>query len=344
MDQPLIMTIFLAIRKSWTCLETISYKDLPVHSLAFSADGSLLSVGFGNTLCTYTTDTLLIKCWLSAPCGLDGSTNKVIVNLPKTSKMTQKEQKNRVQLSERRQRIIQMVKAFLENDDNQLLTELKAQTKNLPLEIQNDGTNEMPLCKLLIGQKEIIFKGVLAQHNLNFFQKLELFQKIGIHICLPADLKNKFSLYIRQNMSLAEKHEILMRRSKNLGTHEKFIGHWKLQNYLTRRRDDTDLHLRNVTFESDVMIDSVSKSNLEEPMEINKRPIRTVSHIHHVVYATGDTSHFVIVCTEKRLLIWNLLTLRLHASFKLSVQHIVVDPCTSLVAAFTVFDECKRTN
>lgn len=342
MDQPLIMTIFSAY---WICLEAASYKDLAVNSLAFSQDGSLLSVGFGNTLCIYTSQTLRIRYCLSTPSGLDGSTNKVIINLPQTSKESKMKQ-----LSERRQRITQMVKAFLENDDDKLLTDIMEETGNLPNQIENDQSQ--PLCKLRIEEKDMIFKGILAQDNLNFFQKLELFQKIGIHICLPADLKEKFDTYVYYNMSMAEKENDLIGRSKNLGTSAKFIGHWKLQNYLTRRSDGirNGLHLRNVTFGSNVTIVNDHKRNLEEPMEIDKNPkfvanaIRTVSQINHVVFATGECSHFVIVCNDKRLLIWNLLTLRLHAAFKLSVKHIVVDPCTSLVAVFTVYEECKKTN
>lgn len=49
----------------------------------------------------------------------------------------------------------------------------------------------------------------------------------------------------------------------------------------------------------------------------------------------------VIVCTENRLLVWNLLTLRLQTALKLSARHIVIDPLTNLIAIFTTRNNCK---
>lgn len=330
-------------RIGWIAIETTSYKNLAVESLAFSQDGSILAVGFGNSLCLYTPETLRIKTVLSAPCGQDGSTNKLIFNLSKNG------QNQQTLFTERRKQIVQFVKDFLENEDDKLLTEIIGKTKNLPQNIQNDRKTGVPLCRLSIEEKEILFKGILEQNELNFYQKLELFQKIGIHICLPADLEEKFHHYITSTMRLSEKEISLMGRSKNLSTNTKFIGHWKLQNYLKRRSSaaSNGLHLQNVTFGNNEQSNRQRETNAVESMEIDNNsnfvanPVRNVSQIRHVLFATGDCSHFVIVCTEKRLLIWNLLTSRLHAAFKLSVKHITVDPCTSLVAAFTNFEECK---
>jgi hypothetical protein len=49
----------------------------------------------------------------------------------------------------------------------------------------------------------------------------------------------------------------------------------------------------------------------------------------------------VIVCTENRLLIWNLLNLRLQTAVKLSVKDITIDSFTNAVGAFTIHNECK---
>lgn len=49
----------------------------------------------------------------------------------------------------------------------------------------------------------------------------------------------------------------------------------------------------------------------------------------------------VIACTENRVLIWNLLTLRLQTVLKLSAEHIAVDSQTNLISVFTKNQECK---
>lgn len=342
MERSAILSIFLGTRQYWICIESTSFKDLSVTSLAFSTDGSVLSVGFGNTLCIYTPATLRIIRVLNTPYGVDGSTNKVIVNVPKSSsksKMSQKEQNHRIQLTERRRRMLQMAKAYLENDDDKLLAEVMKKT-------ENDRTSELPLRQLRTEDQEFIFKEIMAQNALNFYQKIELLQKIGISIGLPADLKEKCDLYLRWNMQLSRKENDLIERSRKLGPNAQFIGQHKLQNFLARRSDAmaNGLSIENVTFDNEGKISHKD----DQPMETDKNlnfvgnPIRKVAQINHVLFGTGSCSHFVIACTEKRLLIWNLLSYCLYAAHKLSVKHITVDPCTSLVAAFTVFDECKK--
>lgn len=332
----------------WFCRDSTSYKDLPVNSLAFSSDGSLLSVGFGNTLCVYLAETLRIKCVLSTPSGQDGSANKVTGCFSKTndSKLSKKEQSQRQQLiDQKRKGIIELVKDLLENNDEKVSDELIRKMKNYQHEEKDDETDGP---KLTIEKHELIFKGIIDDNELNFYQKLELFQKLDIHICLPDYLEKKFHSYISDNMQLKGKENNLMERVHKLGPNAKFIGHWKLKNYLNRRSDATanGLHLRNVNFDGG-RNDHIN-NYVDEAMEIDQNnifvanPIRKVAEIRHIVFGTRECSHLVIVCTENRLLIWNLLTVRLVDTFKLSVRRVAVDPCTSLVAAFTIFDECKK--
>lgn len=322
-------------RKNWICHETTNYKDLPVKSLAFSSDGSLLSVGCGNTLCIYIPEMLHIKCVLSPPAGLDGSANKVIVKLPTMST----ESTSLEMAQKRRKDLVKTVMAFLKNTDDKLLIDIIEESKNLPME--TDEHNSRPLS---IDEEKEIFKGIMAKNELNFFQKLELFQKLDLHFSLPSDLKQKFRDYIRLNASVAEGEHNLKEQLNHLSATKKFIGHYKLQNYLERSGQVKGLHLKNIVFDDEA---KSSKKHKNKPMETDTKPnediepIRKVAQINHVVFGTQEYNYFVIVCTEKRLLIWNLLTSRLHAALKLSVKHIVVDPKTSLIAAFTVFDECK---
>lgn len=51
----------------WTCLRVGFYRDLPCNALAFSCDGSLLSVGFDSIVTTWIPDTCELKCSLLHP-------------------------------------------------------------------------------------------------------------------------------------------------------------------------------------------------------------------------------------------------------------------------------------
>ncbi|KAL3276547.1 hypothetical protein HHI36_011922 [Cryptolaemus montrouzieri] len=51
-------------RITWNCLTVGFYKDLPCKGLSFSADGSLMGVGFGPIVTTWTPDTCQLKCSL----------------------------------------------------------------------------------------------------------------------------------------------------------------------------------------------------------------------------------------------------------------------------------------
>jgi len=69
--------------------------------------------------------------------------------------------------------------------------------------------------------------------------------------------------------------------------------------------------------------------------------LQGLAQISHVQFGAGDQAHLVAVCTESRVLIWNLLTLRLQAGLKLSVRQLAFDPLTNLMAVITKNDECK---
>ncbi|XP_062121762.1 WD repeat-containing protein 75 [Drosophila sulfurigaster albostrigata] len=64
-------------------------------------------------------------------------------------------------------------------------------------------------------------------------------------------------------------------------------------------------------------------------------PLQGSAQISHVQFGSGAQAHLVAVCTETRVLIWNLMTLRLQAGLKLSVRQLAFDPLTNLIAAVT---------
>lgn len=316
-------------------------------------------VGFGNALCIYIPETLCIKTVLTAPSGLDGQINKLIISKPKSlpsdKEMTKEEQNKRIKLTENRKRNLEMIRSFLEDDDDKLLLkEIREKAKNQPQDIDEDvRTRMVPVSELGIEEKEKLFKPIIRMNELDFHQKLELFQKIGIPINVPADLEDKFRTYLIRTMNVEQQERYLENRFKDLSPNTIFTGQMRLENYLARRNPAVNegLHLKNVKFVDDDITmshngtdDHVDSMEIDDTSKWEADPIRKVAKVKHVLFATGDSSHFVIVCTENRLLIWNLLTLRLHGAFKLRVKLIVVDPCTSLVAAFTADRECKKND
>ncbi|KAG4070831.1 hypothetical protein HA402_011057 [Bradysia odoriphaga] len=330
------------MRKYWVCREKTSYKNLPANALAFMSDGSALAVGFGNTLCIYFPETLRIRAVLSAPSGQDGSTNKVIVIMPKTlgnSKITKKQQESAKKQKE-------IVRNFLENDDDQLITDLIKETEKVQ---RQSRTSRLTDGMEMVDKK--LFEEMLALNELNYSQKLELFQKMGIHISLPADVKEGFSRYIVDTMYPAAKEQYLANVIDRLHPNKKFVGYWTLHNYLARRSEAAfnGLHLKNVTVGEDAI--GSRNTNGIESMDIEcdrprstANPIRKVAKIKLVVFATDDSNPLAIVCTENRLLIWNLTTLRLQSSWKMSVRLVAVDPCTNLAAVSTILDELYVLN
>lgn len=70
-------------------------------------------------------------------------------------------------------------------------------------------------------------------------------------------------------------------------------------------------------------------------------PLQGSAQISHVQFGAGAQAHLVAICTETRVLIWNLMTLRLQAGLKLSVRQLAFDPLTNLIAAVTCNDECE---
>lgn len=62
------MFFYFAGKKNiWACFCVGYYHDLNCKGLSFSADGSLLAVGFKNILTTWLPDTCHLKCSLSHP-------------------------------------------------------------------------------------------------------------------------------------------------------------------------------------------------------------------------------------------------------------------------------------
>lgn len=249
---------------------------------------------------------------------------------------------------EKRRKMLQLIKSFLENDDTKLVKEItnKLEKINVSRPVSPNSAS------LTIKEKELIHKKIMAHNELNFYQKLYVFDKMNLHSKGNLDVKAAFDKYIQKNIENGTYlRKTILRRSAQLTDRNRFMVNRKFYNY-ERRAEQRRFNLNNIHFHSAengsarpirqrTRTDSEKNQDaLEEPIA-KPLPVKSVAQIQHIAFGTGEYAHLVIVCTEQRLLVWNLLTLRLQTAIKLSVHKLVVDPYTSLVAAFTIHDERK---
>ncbi|XP_031624324.1 WD repeat-containing protein 75 [Contarinia nasturtii] len=322
--------------KVWTCIARASYKNLPIKSLGFSSDTSLLGVGFGNTLCIYNSETLHLRCALSAPSGLDGSVNKMTITLPKSNDKTNLDTL-RQHFVEKRKKLLSAIRSMLETDEAVTVTRITNSVEKLkPVE------QKLP-ANLSEEQKKMIFNQVLASNSINLFQKIHIFDKFNLHGRIPAKSKKSYTEYCEQ-IDNGLRCTNVLGRMLNLSTKQKFkFAHKYNQSNLQKQRSRHTLdafkrviNCTKTTAKKTVSNGVTDDQIMEECSAENEikliHPQKPTVHITHVAFCTGEFAHLVIVCTEKRLLIWNLLTLRIQSAFKVAVEKLNVDLYTSLVA------------
>ena len=215
------------------------------------------------------------------------------------------------QFIEKRKRMLQVIKSFLETDDQHLIREISNQM---------DGNKAQKRCKSLSKEEEeLVFKRIMAHTELNFYQKIELLNSLNLEVNPSEEQLEAYNKYLNENVNLVNRSgKHLMSMTNSLNDSKRYTVNRKLYNYFNRN--------------------PLVKQGKGEKSVL---PVKKLAQIRHVAFGTGEYAHLVVVCTEKRLLIWNLLTLRLQTAIKLSVRTLTVDPYTSLVAAFTENNERK---
>lgn len=301
----------------------------------------MLGVGFGNTLCIYAPETLKLKCALSAPSGLDGSASKLLVSIP-TTKDTTNLEKKRNEFLEKRKKIVAAIQEMIEKNDISIILDYikNAEKSERP---EKPKTETPHWSDLTISQKNELFNQILNTNQLNLFQKIQIFDKINLRGRVPLKWKTQLEKYcdkIDQHID----DDNLIGRMMNLSAKHKFKMIHKYKKSIAQRHNNrkvSDALKRVIQFSNTNEMKPTtngfgnSKSSKTEEQPFIKQFSATQNasvQIKHVAFCRGEHSHLVIACTEDRLLIWNLLSLRLQSSFKISVSKILVDIYTSLVA------------
>ncbi|CAD7079270.1 unnamed protein product [Hermetia illucens] len=352
--------------KVWFCIARTNYKNFNLECISFSQDGSLLSAGFRNSLCIYKSQTLALKAVLSAPGKFNGTIQEVDIQIPQGKLENSQSDYNgkKGEVLEKRRKILELFKSLLETNDNKLIQELQKGDDAVKKKNINSGQS---LCNMTLdtAQQEYLFKKIRSLTDLSLFQKVDLYQKLGIYCSVPKESRNQIAKYIAKN--ILEKDSIecnLDRNIKSLSKKYRFKAKYRIHKHLSRKvkhEDDDKLisvmsllglsdhpTMHHTSHNKKSIVDSKGCNGfIEDDAEMESssdvmetlKPLEVVSNIRHVAFATGEYAHLVIVCTENRVLIWNILTLRLQSVLRLSVFRITVDPLTSLCAAFTINDE-----
>lgn len=208
--------------------------------------------------------------------------------------------------------------------------------------------------KLSLSEQELLFDQIMASNGIQFFQKINLFDRFNLHVRAPQRKQKSLTTYCHAN-STASINANLWRRVLNLPPKHKFAHihkYMQLQRQHLTNNNLIESFNRLFSFgqkPTSSLANGSAKSKRERKRTISSSQdaphmssdsvqstmLKSTTQVNHVAFAAGEYAHLVIVCTDTRLLIWNLLTLRLQSSYKLAVDKIAVDMYTSLVAVIT---------
>uniref|UniRef100_A0A1A9ZPX0 WD repeat-containing protein 75 second beta-propeller domain-containing protein n=1 Tax=Glossina pallidipes TaxID=7398 RepID=A0A1A9ZPX0_GLOPL len=325
--------------KTWCCIAQNCYKNFPIESISFSQDGSLLAAGYANTLCVYISENLKMKASLTTSPGLDGSIAKVQVKLP--SKTVNNAPSD---VMKERKQTMELFTNILETKDDSLLKELKNGINKAEDSVTNADISE----KFDEKQKMSLHNQILQMHELNLFQKILIYQRIGLRSCLPRQLKFKVLSYFQTNIH-SNQVQRLEQMLHSLNLRHRYKAKYRLQHFTKRKRNYDDEIAKNLVPLMDVLHLTRDATHVKRRNGLLKQdqhqillnrdikpPEAAIANITKVQFAAGDYAHLVVACTERRVLIWNLLTLRLQSVLKLSVDHMSFDPQTNLIALVTL--------
>ena len=329
-------------KKIWMCIEQLSYKNLPVSSLGFSQDSSLIGAGFGNVLCVWDTISFKLKCALSAPAANDGSANRLMIELPhaKPKKTPKKLQESLTNTLEKRRKIIELMRSVVEGTASDSIV------KNITLDKKERYFRQKPVKtdkprNLSKAEKEQIFKRVLAIPDLSFNQKIEILHHLHIYYKISDRVEQEVVEFItRTSSECLHLYKSLVRKVPQVKSQEKYKLQWRFRTWNMRsskrnRKFVTVRKLLNHKIDEELL----EKKKAKEVESENFLPIKSLTHVTNLIFCTDECSHLVVVTTPERLLIWNLLTLKIQGSFKLHTKFITLDPLTNLVAVFTKYNE-----
>lgn len=338
---------------AWICVGSVQHRNLPVKSISFSQDASILAGGFGNVLCSWNTETLQLKCALSAPGGYDGCVNRVLVKLPAATKEktgtnipSKKSQKSYDE--SRLKTTTEMIALMNGKEKCSILKNGTNSGNQLKRFIDARKSINYPTTKHLSEEcKKLIMHKAVGNVQMNMAHRIDIYRALKICCRTTEDTRNRMKqkMFASTKRSTPKINHRLHKLVQNMDTSVRFRGYRKLSNYDRRR-------LVSAAFDKafeDVFDSQTHKNTPSEkkdsvqhtpPREIRTaEPIKSFAQIQKVLFCHGQFSHLLVVCTENRLIVWNLLSLKIQVSALLTIDQIALDPFTNLIAAFTKDNE-----
>ncbi|XP_067622808.1 uncharacterized protein l(2)05287 [Eurosta solidaginis] len=357
--------------KVWYCIAKTNYCDLCVESISFSQDGSVLAAGYGKTLCIYRAENLKMKAALTPPLGFDGVVPHIQVSLRKKGEDSPLKDEF---TPEKRKYWMQLFYNFIEKNDETLIREFDRFAEKC--EKIDFKPEEVPAEEVDEETRKKLYTKIMDMHQLNFHHKVLLFQRLGIRLKVHPQGQQRILTYLYDTIMPEGQRERLRKMQeeiKHISPRERYKTKLRLYEFEKRlNRYETEVQNKLVPLmevldfgdsrqESSLpngtkecispaaVPTSKAKTKLETTTEQKANEANQLkeiawlqpatAQISKVQFASGEWAHLVIVCTERRVLIYNLLTLRIQAVCKLSVQHLAFDPISNLVAAFTKYNE-----
>jgi NET1-associated nuclear protein 1 (U3 small nucleolar RNA-associated protein 17) len=314
----------------WMLIEQLNYKNLPVNSLSFSQDSSILIGGFGNALCIYDSYTMKLKCVLSAPAATDGSTNRALISMASGKLM----RNNVSNVLEKRQKLLQMMESVIK-DPKSSSDLIKNITEDKKRSFTQKSASKIKTKNLKVSEKKEIFLRVLSNSELNFNQKLQILHKLNIYYKISNRIEDEvFKFMMKQATEEQQLYRGLQKNINLIKNDAKYKIQWRFKMWKMR---DLRRNRRIVTVRK-LLKQTIADDRVKERNEAIL-PIKNATQITNVLFCNNDLSHIAVATTPSRILIWNLLTLKIQGSFKIHTNVIAHDPRTNLVAVFSKYNE-----
>ncbi|KAM8716801.1 hypothetical protein ACLKA7_003639 [Drosophila subpalustris] len=321
----------------WSCAAQTSFKQQVLVSMCFSQDGSILAAGYGHTLVLFDARSLRLLHALSTSAGYDGVVSKAQLRLSQTPING-----TRSELTQQRQQLWNLLQTLLNSNDQKLIQQAR--------QLMSSATSGQ--CKISVGQnpkakaKKLVFKHIMQMSELGLHQKLQLLRRFGIECKVHDNCQNRLLSYLNNcvvdHRAAQKRIWTLQARLHRLQPSKRFKAKQRLVRFENRRRSYEKLVSQELLpLFSVLKLDETTKpkcrhSELKRAKPLGKTaPLQCSAQISHVQFGAGAQAHLVAICTETRVLIWNLMTLRLQAGLKLSVRQMAFDPLTNLIAAVT---------
>lgn len=318
----------------WHCVGQRGYKDLPVNSLCFSKDGSVLIAGFGRHVVVFKGNNLRdIRCVLTAPGGLDGAIERVAVVLPKGGKKSKKAAAAAVKNGMSPADANELVDQYLKTEDAK---EKEALRKKI-FGAQKDSPQVTCLPDVPDAQQGRVYEKICDSLDLDVEQKIKSLNGLALNWGVE-------ETYREQREELQEK---LQKRDQKVEDAKRLLEKCKNLKHLRGCFDKMaiarELQAASLTHRPRLLPNGeLPRSDSEGGFTaLHSSLAKRCAEIKAIVLGVGEYSHLVIVTTRNRVLIWNLLTLKIQTVLKLSCEEICIDPVSGNVAAFTTNNQCK---